>query len=433
MKKKILQKILKILAKKVLNKYKPDVIGITGSVGKTSSKEAIYTVLKGSKKRVRQTPESYNNEIGVPLTILGMILPYTFIGWLKVFIRGFGLILSRDKSYPEILVLEMAADHPGDIKYLTELAPCKIGVVTAIAPVHLEFFRTVENIAKEKQVLVSHLKSDNWAVLNGDDDLTFEMQEKTQAKVLTFGFLDRVRVKAKEPMISHETGTQGQELISGMNFKLSYKGSAVPVLLSGALGEHQIYSALAAATVGVIYDLNLVEISQALRNYRSPRGRMNLIKGIKHTLIIDDTYNSSPKAAFAALEVLKKFPLKEGKRKFAVLGDMLELGSFTREGHEEVGRRAFEAGLDGLITVGEKARDIAVGARESGLSQDKIFTFSDTDKAGQFLQQRIKEGDLILIKGSQGMRMEKIVKEIMDEPLKANELLVRQDESWEKR
>jgi len=179
--------------------------------------------------------------------------------------------------------------------------------------------------------------------------------------------------------------------------------------------------------------LNLVEISQALRNYRSPRGRMNLIKGIKHTLIIDDTYNSSPKAAFAAIEVLKKFPLKEGKRKFAVLGDMLELGSFTREGHEEVGRRAFEAGLDGLITVGEKARDIAVGAREAGLSQDKIFTFSDTSKAGQFLQQRIKEGDLILVKGSQGMRMEKIVKEIMDEPLKANELLVRQDESWEKR
>jgi len=162
----------------------------------------------------------------------------------------------------------------------------------------------------------------------------------------------------------------------------------------------------------------------------SPKGRMNLIDGIKNTLIIDDTYNSSPQSAIAALGVLHEIKVRDGSRKFAVLGDMYELGNYTEQGHSDVGKYAHKIGVDKLITVGEIARDIGRGAEEAGMKRDNIFNFRDAETAGRFLQNRIKENDLILIKGSQGVRTEKIVLEIMADPLKAKELLVRQGKEW---
>jgi len=169
-----------------------------------------------------------------------------------------------------------------------------------------------------------------------------------------------------------------------------------------------------------------------MREFDSPNGRMNLIDGIKHTLIIDDTYNSSPISVMSALDIVSKIPIAKGARRFAVLGDMLELGKYSEEGHREVGRYAAKARVDKLITVGERARDIARSAEEAGMARDNIFEYTDVAEAGRFIQQRIEQGDLILVKGSQGMRLEKIVKEIMAEPLRAKELLVRQEEEWER-
>ena len=424
--KKLLQFKLKLLAKLILARYKPEVIGVTGSAGKTSAAEAIFAVLS-SQRRVRRNEKNYNNEIGVPLTIIGRPSPgRNFFGWLALFLYGLKLVLIKDKNYPQVLVLEMGVDRPGDMAYLNSIVKCKIGLVTLIGPMHLEFFGTIENIIKEKGRLISDLEPGGWAVLNYDDEEALGMKAMSRVKVLTYGFDEKADLKALNPAFSFEEAEESAKL-AGMSFKLSYNGSTVPVKVPRVLGYQAIYAALAGAAVGLIYGLNQVEIALALQSLKSPNGRMNLIDGIKHTIIIDDTYNGSPKPTVAALDVLGKIPVVKGARKFAVLGDMLELGTYSEQGHREVGRAVVENAIDVLITVGERARGIAEGAKETGMSPDDIFNFPDADAARLFVQERIKQGDLILVKGSQGMRMEKIVKEIMAEPLRAAELLVRQD------
>jgi len=424
--KKLLQFKLKLLAKLILARYKPEVIGVTGSAGKTSAAEAIFAVLS-SQRRVRRNEKNYNNEIGVPLTIIGRPSPgRNFFGWLALFLYGLKLVLIKDKNYPQVLVLEMGVDRPGDMAYLNSIVKCKIGLVTLIGPMHLEFFGTIENIIKEKGRLISDLEPGGWAVLNYDDEEALGMKAMSRVKVLTYGFDEKADLKALNPAFSFEEAEESAKL-AGMSFKLSYNGSTVPVKVPRVLGYQAIYAALAGAAVGLIYGLNQVEIALALQSLKSPNGRMNLIDGIKHTIIIDDTYNSSPKPTVAALDVLGKIPVAKGARKFAVLGDMLELGTYSEQGHREVGRAVIENGVNILIAVGERALGIVEGAKETGMSADAIFHFSSADAARRFVQERIKQGDLILVKGSQGMRMEKIVKEIMAEPLRAAELLVRQD------
>ncbi len=440
--KKIIELKLKFLAKLILKKYQPEVIGVTGSVGKTSAKEAIYTVLAAKFDHVRRSIKNYNNEIGVPLTIIGVDSPgNSFFGWLKVCLKAWRLILVQDKKYPQILVLEMAVDRPGDMKYLLSIVKCRIGVVTMIGPVHLEFFGSIDKIKNEKGYLIKSLNKNGWAILNYDNEKIRQIKETSRARVLTYGFSQRANIRAQE-IKTHFTARQeinqnlipnkGANNLLGINFKLSYNGSVVPVFLPRVLGQAAVYAALAAAGVGIVYDLNLVEIAEALGKLKFPPGRMNLVPGIKYTLIIDDTYNASPQSVMAALDVLYEIPVPDGARKYAVLGDMLELGSYSEEGHRAVGRYVAKTKVDKLIVVGERSRDIARGARDAGLSEDDIFHFPYPEEAGLSLQERIKEGDLILVKGSQGIRMEKIVKEIMADPLHAKDLLVRQGKEWEK-
>jgi len=428
---KLIQLKLKILSKLILKKYKPKIIGITGSVGKTSAKEAVYTVLK-TKFNVRRNTKNYNNEIGLPLTIIGSDSPgKSIFGWLGVFFKALGLILFKDKNYPKILVLEMGVDRPGDMKYLMGIAKGDIGIVTLISHSHEEFFEDVKEIQKEKGLLVENLKPGGWAILNFDDELTRELAGKSKVKVLSYGFKEGAMLRAQELVFSFEKTKDIKNLL-GISFKLNYNGSFVPVLLPQVIGYNSIYAALVAAAVGATMEMNLVEISKAMREFDSPNGRMNLIDGIKHTLIIDDTYNSSPISVMSALDIVSKIPIAKGARRFAVLGDMLELGKYSEEGHREVGRYAAKSGANKLITVGERSRDIARSAEEAGMARDNIFEYTDVAEAGRFIQQRIEQGDLILVKGSQGLRLEKIVKEIMAEPLRAKELLVRQEEEWER-
>jgi UDP-N-acetylmuramoyl-tripeptide--D-alanyl-D-alanine ligase len=427
--KKIIQLKLKFFAKLILKKYKPKIIGITGSVGKTSTKEAVYTVL-AEKFKLRRNEKNYNNEFGLPLTIIGASSPgRSVFGWLGVFGKAAGLILSKSKDYPKILILEMGVDRPGDMEYLMQIVKCDIGIVTLISHSHEEYFGDIKEIQKEKGIMIENLKPGGLEVLNFDDNLTKEISKRSRAKVLTFGFKKGASVQAEELVFSFENKKDIENLL-GISFKMRYEGSFVPVLLSEVIGYNAIYAALAAATVGVAMEMNLVEIANALRKFNSPKGRMNLIDGIKHTLIIDDTYNSSPQSAMSALDIVSKIPVAKESRRFAVLGDMLELGNYSEEGHREVGRYVSKLGVNKLITVGERSRDIARGAEEVGMARDNIFEYTDIAEAGRFVQQRLKHGDLILIKGSQGMRMEKIVKELMAEPLRAKELLVRQEEEW---
>lgn len=423
---KTLQFILKILAILVLARYKPVIVAVTGSVGKTSTKEAIYAVLKShfGEGQVRRNFRNYNNEIGVPLTIFGLETGGRSVWeWLKRFLKVFWMLLFKER-YPKILVIEMGADRPGDIKYLTNFVRAKVGVITALGeiPVHVEFFASPEALYKEKKVLVTSLGLRGVAVLNYDDENVKRMGDGIKAGIRTFGFDEGADLR----VTNYELRIPNLEQIrkgdfGAVTFKIDYKGSTVPVKLFNVLGKHQVYPALAAAAVGTVLDMNLVEISEGLKEYRGLPGRMRLLKGIKNTLIIDDSYNAAPLSTLAALETLKEF--KE-QRKIAVLGDMLEIGQYATEAHKQVGKRAAEV-VDLLFCVGERARFITEGAAKGGLSSDSILGFCESKEAGKPLQEALKEGDVILVKGSRAMKMEEVVREIMAEPRRAEELLVQ--------
>jgi len=418
---KILQKILKILAKLVLKKYKPTVIAITGSVGKTSTKEAIYHVLKVhfGKHRVRRNERNYNNELGVPLTIFGLESGgRSIFRWAIRFSKILWMI-AFTQSYPSFLVIEMGADRPGDIKYLTDFVHPKIGLITVLGevPVHVEFFDGPQAVAKEKRVLVSSLKEDGVAILNYDDEIVREMKQGLKAKALTFGLDKEADIRA----INYDLRINGNGEISELNFKLESKGNSVPARLINVLGVQHLYSALAATAVGSVFDINLVEISEALKEFRPLPGRMHLIRGIKNSLIVDDTYNAALLSVEAAIESLKTF---ENRRKIVVLGDMLEIGKYAPEAHRIIGKKAAEV-ADLIFAVGSRSKFIAESAIKSGFAQSKIFEFDKSEDAAKIVQEKMEEGDIVLVKGSRGLKMEKIVKEIMADPEKAKELLVQ--------
>jgi UDP-N-acetylmuramoyl-tripeptide--D-alanyl-D-alanine ligase len=424
---KILQLKLNILASWILRKYQPIVVGITGSIGKTSAKEAVYTVLHQSF-RVRMSPKNYNNEIGLPLTILGLTSPgRSFWGWLKLFVQAWGLIIFRATDYPEVLVLEMGVDRPGDMAYLVKIAPPTVGLVTAISHSHLEYFGSVANIQKEKQTLIEHVDHKGLSILNYDSEAAREMSGVSKARVLTYGLSEGANLQAQDIVFNF---TKGNYELAGVNFKFNYNGAVVPVFLHNVMTESAIYAALAAAAVGLYFELNLIEVAQALSSFALPAGRMNILPGIKHTFIIDDTYNASPESVIAALDILGRIKVDEAASKYAVLGDMLELGHYTEEGHQAVGRKVASSQINYLIAIGERARDIERGSQAGGLSLDHIFYFDHAAEAARFLQNRLQAGDLVLVKASQGMRLEKVVKEIMAEPERASELLVRQGAEW---
>lgn len=416
---KILYFILKTLAKSVIVKYRPQIIAITGSVGKTSTKEAIFSVLK-DKFNVRSANKNFNNEVGIPLTILGQENSpgKNILAWLWIFIKALKLLIINDSNYPEILVLEMGADKPGDISYLTSIVRPNIAIITAIGTSHLEFFKSLKNIIKEKSSILDRLDHDGLAILNNDDINLEKVIANCKNKVMTFGKSEDSDVKITDIRIS------AKDNIYGTNFKLSYCGAEVPMFLPYVLGWQHAQAAAVATTVALHLGMNLVTVGQELLKYKPAKGRTNLIRGIKDTWIIDDTYNASPQSAKVALDILADFPI--AGRKIAIMGDMLELGSLSEEGHREVGRELVRLGINYLYVVGERSRDIARGAREAGLDKDKIYHFPYTKEAGIFLQERVKTNDVILVKGSRGAKMEQVVYEIMAKPWLAKELLVEQ-------
>ena len=323
--KKILQKLLAFLARRILAKYRPRVIGITGSVGKTSTKEAVYAVL-APYFRVRRNIKNYNNEICLPLTIIGAeVGGKSIFKWFGIFARAVRLLIFP-AEYPEFLILEMGADRPGDIKYLADLVRPEIGIVTAVAPAHTEFFGDLAGVAEEKSALIRVLPKNGVAILNYDDELTRTMRDKAKCRTMFYGFDGTAEMRVVESAIHFHPAIQGEENFCGINLKFVFGGATVPIFLSGVLGRGQVYAALAAGAAGLSLGLNLVQISEALMSYRPPPGRMNVLPGIKGTTIIDDTYNASPRSVAAALEVLKSITKDEGAKFYAVLGDMLELG-----------------------------------------------------------------------------------------------------------
>ena len=413
-------------ARMVLWRYTPKVIAVTGNAGKTSSKDAIYEVLSGVGIFVRKSEKSFNSEIGVPLTILGCSNGWGSVwSWIKNVVYGLYLIAIKN-PYPEWLVLEVGADRPGDIKKIAQWLKPDVAVVTSIPdiPVHVEFFQSPAELMREKRQLAVHLGREGKLILNGDDNQTAKLHNEFRHLSTTFGFGGHNDFDASHDEILYE-----DKKPSGMSFRANRSGSSVPVFIHGVLGKPAIYAALAALAVAEALDIDLIRAADALKKWVPSPGRMRILDGIKGAIIIDDTYNSSPVAALSALETLINIPT--AKKRIAVLGDMLELGRFSAEEHRKLGRYAAQY-ANQLVTVGFRARAIAEAAMDTKMSEKKIRQYEqdEAQRAGKELENDMGPGVVVLIKGSQSMRMERTVKEIMAESERAEELLVRQEEEW---
>ncbi len=424
--KEIIVFVLQKEARQVIKKYHPKIITVTGSVGKTSTKDAIFSVLSSSQ-HIRKSEKSFNSEIGVPLTILGCDNGWNNpFAWLSNVFHGLSLIAS-EHEYPEWLVLEVGADRPSDIRSLTTWLKPDISVVTRFGktPVHVEYFKNREDLIQEKAYLVRALGPAGIAILNYDDEDVRAFGDYTESKKIFYGF-DGGIIKASHYKVLTEKNGKGN-FPTGIGFNVDYAGTPLDIELFGSLGKHHVYPALAAMAVGYAQGIHPEQMKLALKNNIPPSGRMHLIDGIKGSLIIDDTYNASPVATTEALQTLGT--LAKVKRRIAVLGDMMELGAHSSEAHKDIGTLAAKS-CDIFVTVGVRSRRMAEAAQDAGMSEKNILQFDSSQEAGAFIQNMIAEGDVVLVKGSQSMRMEMAVKEIMLNPDKAGELLVRQEEEW---
>lgn len=415
-------RILHAFSKRVIKRYHPLVVGVTGSYGKTSAKEAISAALS-EHYLVRESAKSFNNEFGVPFTILGVkasgsgIQRILSAGWL-----GLKLLISR-QPYPTVLVLEFGDDKPGDLKKLLKLVRLDAGVLTSIGPTHLEHFKTVEEVLAEESQIVTTLKPDAWAILNCDDLRVRSLAELAMCRTVSYGFSGYAAVRCVDSAPAQDSrGDWGTE------FSLQFQHQSVPVFIPGVLGRHSVFAALAAAAVGIAFNLDLLEIGQGLLRYLPPPGRMRMLPGVKQTMLIDDTYNSSPDACRSAIESLRLFPA-EGKR-YAMLGEMADLGAASEAAHRGIAQPLVDNNIDYFVAVGEKMKAAAEVAKTAGMPADSVFTFNDPVEAARFVQSRLAPGDAVLLKGSQVARMEKSVKELMADPQKADQLLVRQEQAW---
>jgi UDP-N-acetylmuramyl pentapeptide synthase len=423
LKRRILERALRLMARLVLKRYHPVVIGVTGSVGKSSAKEAISVVLS-SKRFLWKSEGNYNNEIGVPLAILGTESGGgSIVKWLHVSVR-FLRLLFLPNHYPETLVLEMGVDRPGDMSYLLGIAPVKIGVVTRIASSHLVFFGNVGNIAREKGRLISTLPQDGFAILNADDPRVLRMREKTKGVVITYGFSPESMVRADNLIF------QGGEVNSGWSFKLNYDGKTLPVRLPNVLAKHQIEDALAGAAVGIALGMNLVEIASALERIVPLPGRLRALSGRSGSTILDDTYNASPASTEAALGTLGEIP---AMRKIVILGDMLELGAESEESHRNLAKSVFESRAEFFLAVGNRMRFAQEELVRLGFPERQTLWFPDPVSAARVAADIIRDGDLVLVKGSRGMRMEKVSEVLLRDPGDAATLLCSQSRAWRSR
>jgi UDP-N-acetylmuramoyl-tripeptide--D-alanyl-D-alanine ligase len=421
--KKVIIKILTLEAAWLLKRRQPKIIAITGSVGKTSTKDAIFSAIKNNLS-ARKSEKSFNSEIGVPLTVLG--LPNAWSNpwlWIKNIIDGFFICLFSNQ-YPDILVLETGIDNRGDMEKLTKWLKPDLVVLTRLpkVPTHVEQFSSPEEVVAEKMKLVSALKTDGVLIYNHDDDIIKAQLPDVLQKQVGFGrYLDTDFTAKDDRVIYHDDRPVGVE------FSITHQDKEHKIQIPNTIGTQHVYSVTAALAVANALGVDMEIACQSLKNITTPPGRMNLLEGIKSSIIIDDTYNSSPIACEQALLALKE--VKYQSRKIAVLGDMLELGKYSSDEHKRIGSLVPES-VDILITVGVRARGFADGALASGMSEKSILQYENVDRAGRELQNLIKAGDIILVKASQGVRLEKVVEEVMAEPEKAEQLLVRQDAAW---
>lgn len=418
------------IARKELAQHKPHVVAVTGSVGKTSTRTAIANALS-ARYRVREPYKNYNNEFGVPLAILGEKSPgKNAWEWAKLLWRG-----NAKKDMPEYLVLEYGADKPGDIAYLGSIAKPEVAVITAISPVHVSNYPNFEALIQEKASLGDQVDQNGLVVLNADDERVSALRDRYRARVMTYGVHNDADVRATNVEFFTRRDGDGKfmpgEEFAKLHARIECNSEVADVELTDCVSDTVISALLAGCAVATYYGVPLADAAKELAKRTRPvSGRLNPIPGIRGSLIVDDSYNAAPASVMAALDVLEAFtPGEQRDRHIAVLGDMGELGSHAEEEHRKVGRRIAEV-AELFIGVGPHMRIAAEEAVAAGMDRERVEWFKDSVEAGRYLDRTVQGGDIVLIKGSQSMRMERAVKDIMAEPLRAEEILVRQEEKW---
>jgi UDP-N-acetylmuramoyl-tripeptide--D-alanyl-D-alanine ligase len=374
------------LAHGVYLEWNKPVVAITGSAGKTTAKELTAHVLRASGRRVLSSEKNYNNGLGHPLTVLN---------------------LAKDKTF-DVAVLEMGMSTPhNEIARLCRITPPDVAVELNVLPVHIEHLGSIENIAKAKAELVEGMKTGGTAILNADDERVLAMRDLHAGKTLTYGIEQKADVSASEIEM---------ERFGETRFVLNTPSGKADVRLQLS-GRHNVLNALAASAVGFSFGMSAQEIADALQTIAPPKQRGEVLHFAEKFTVINDSYNSNPAALLGMVATLVENG-KAAKRKIVVAGEMLELGDDEREIHAETGAKLAESGIDFLIGVRGLAKDLVEAA--DGLSSTKFF--ENSDAAGEFLSNEIKAGDLVLIKGSRGVRTERVIEKLFEKYKLENEL-----------
>lgn len=356
---------LQDIAAKHRSNFKIPVICVTGSNGKTTVKEMIWKILS-AKYSVLKNEGTKNNHIGVPQTLLKL------------------------KKSHEICVLEVGMNHKGEIRLLGRMARPAIAVITNIGPSHLEFLESLKGVYEAKKEILENIAKGGTVILNGDDPFLARIKNN-RLKVVTFGLARGSDFRAD--YIVSKKGGLTFTVNDRINFRLRL------------LGLHNVYNALAAIAAASRFRISTNTVKRALSVYKPSYMRLNVLK-IKGVTIINDAYNSNPLSMACALDSLKVYPAKS---KWVVSGDMLELGKLSAALHEEIGRRAAEVGLKGLITFGGLSKETITGAKKSGMNSNKLWHCSTHDQIAGILKANLEKGDAVLIKGSRGMKMEEVI------------------------
>lgn len=417
---KFIEKYLYNLAQKRLTDKDTFIIAITGSAGKTSTKEAIRVLLESFfQDKIFSSHGNMNESIGMPMAVLGFEDLPSKSGWPKVLLQA--RKKAKNKQFPDYLVLEMGAEKPGDIKYFTTLVKPDIAIITNIGPAHLEYLKNLKGVLDEKSKLFEALDGNGVAVYNKDDKKLEEYIKLSKHKAISFGFSSGADVSGK--VIRRDK--------SGTLFEVSYQ-TTKKQFKTQIIGDHLLYSILAAMAVSVVLNLDFDKSIYVLRDFKPLPGRMNLITGIKDSIIFDDSYNSNPVSALAALETLKTFDATG--RKVAIFGNMNELGALEEKAHRIIAEAASLV-CQQLVFIGPNAKLMQEAAEKMAQKENirnlKINIFDTTSRAVISLDEIIQKNDIILVKASQNkMRFEKIVAALMAHPEEAKDKLVRQDKRW---
>ncbi len=450
--KQCIKHIFQYESKLILRKYKPKIIVVAGSVGKTLTRDAIYSVLS-KKFFIRKSDRSIASNLSVLLAIIGRpmsgvpTLPkgikwkeakvtLELVSWC-VLTAFFALrCLLFKVIYPEYLVLEADLDKPGDLRKLAQWLSPDILVLTSIGaiPSHIEFFSTIDHYFAEVKNLISSVKREGSIVYNADSDNTAHLANSALAFTVPCGMAGDCIVRGTPFEILYSAESTGKTP-TGMAFKVSSDNIESDIVLFGSIGVHNEYACLLALGVARDLKLNTKDAINALRQFKPIIGRMNIVAGIKDSIIIDDSYNSSPISCEQSIEILSR--LSCSGKKIAVIGDMLELGRYSTEEHKKIAHLLAHVSSV-CICVGIRSRIIAEEMQSlglpnnlfGGLAETAIFSVDTAFEAGNILQPLLSPGDIVLIKGSQSMRMERVVLEVMRHPENSSKLLVRQDPEW---